>query len=39
MRCAGCGRVFWEGTHHTRMLRILEQAKQAAKKLGGGATD
>jgi uncharacterized protein len=22
--CAGCGRIYWEGSHHARMTRLLE---------------
>lgn len=22
-RCPGCGRVFWQGTHHRNMIRVL----------------
>lgn len=24
-RCSECGRVYWEGSHHQRMLRLIEQ--------------
>src|SRR5262249_42582157 len=26
-RCAGCGRVYWEGTHFARMRGVLERAR------------
>jgi uncharacterized protein with PIN domain len=22
-RCAGCGRIYWKGTHYERLLRYL----------------
>ena len=25
-RCAGCGRVYWEGTHFERLRGVLERA-------------
>ncbi len=33
-RCAGCGKVFWRGTHWQSISRKLRQAVEAA---GGGA--
>jgi uncharacterized protein with PIN domain len=40
--CAGCGAVYWEGTHHARMNRILEWLKANAGvrpgQLNPGAT-
>jgi len=27
--CPGCGRVFWKGSHYQRMLRLLEETRQA----------
>lgn len=29
-RCSVCGHVYWEGTHHARMRKILEWAKREA---------
>jgi len=29
-RCSKCGQVYWEGTHHARMERMLAWAKQEA---------
>jgi len=29
-RCATCGQVYWEGTHHARMRTMLEWAKDEA---------
>jgi uncharacterized protein with PIN domain len=26
LRCGGCGRVYWEGSHHARLRRVLERA-------------
>jgi len=31
--CSGCGSVYWEGTHHARMSKILEWAKANAGAL------
>ena len=28
-RCVVCGRVYWEGTHHAHMVKILEWARDA----------
>jgi len=28
-RCSQCAQVYWEGTHHARMRRLLEWAKEA----------
>ena len=30
--CAGCGRVYWEGSHHAQMTRLLEAAAAAADR-------
>ena len=32
-QCAKCGRVYWEGTHHARMTRLLEWATNRLKLL------
>jgi uncharacterized protein len=34
-RCPGCGRVYWEGSHHAQMTRLLEAALAAARGRGG----
>jgi hypothetical protein len=28
-RCADCGRVYWKGTHYTRLERVLDEALQS----------
>lgn len=28
--CPGCGRVYWEGTHHRRLSRFVDEVRQAA---------
>jgi uncharacterized protein with PIN domain len=25
--CAGCGRIYWEGTHYARLRRLLDRAE------------
>jgi len=43
-RCSGCGAIYWEGTHHARMSKLLEWVKansaavpdQLDDGLGGG---
>jgi hypothetical protein len=35
-RCAACGRVYWEGSHHARMTRLLETAFLAAERARSG---
>ena len=32
-RCATCGQVYWEGTHHARMQKLLEWAVRQAGSL------
>lgn len=34
MRCSGCGRVFWEGSHWRRMRRFLDEAAGGAGDAG-----
>jgi hypothetical protein len=31
-RCPGCGRVYWQGSHHARMRLLLETAFAAAER-------
>jgi uncharacterized protein with PIN domain len=33
-RCSVCGQVYWEGTHHARMVKILEWATAQAPNHG-----
>jgi uncharacterized protein len=28
--CAGCGRVYWAGSHRARLDRVVERARAAA---------
>jgi uncharacterized protein with PIN domain len=30
-RCTGCGRVYWEGSHHAQMTRLLEATAAAGR--------
>jgi len=32
-RCAGCGQVYWKGSHHTRLVQLVEQI---VARLAGG---
>ena len=34
--CAGCGRLYWEGTHYARLRRLLDRATQAEAAAGAG---
>jgi uncharacterized protein with PIN domain len=27
-RCAGCDRIYWPGSHHAKLLRLVEQVRQ-----------
>jgi len=27
VRCAGCGRIYWAGSHHAKLLRLVEQVR------------
>ena len=31
-RCPGCGRVFWRGTHHERLARLVAEVLAAARR-------
>jgi uncharacterized protein with PIN domain len=31
--CPGCGRVYWEGSHHTRMKELLAWARSKARAI------
>lgn len=33
-RCAGCGGIYWRGSHHARMTRLLEHALAVAGRAG-----
>ncbi|HLF41274.1 MAG TPA: Mut7-C RNAse domain-containing protein [Acidimicrobiia bacterium] len=33
--CRGCGRVYWEGSHHRRLLGIVERVRQEASGRAG----
>jgi uncharacterized protein with PIN domain len=28
VRCAGCDRIYWPGSHHAKLLRLVEQVRQ-----------
>jgi uncharacterized protein with PIN domain len=32
-RCVGCGQVYWEGTHHAHMVKLLEWTKRQCAAL------
>ena len=32
--CAGCGRVYWKGSHYDRMLRFVESVLRHLRKMG-----
>lgn len=36
-QCAGCGKVYWAGTHHARLRRIVEDASAATVPAAGEA--
>ena len=39
-KCGGCGRVYWEGTHHTRLVELVSSLCETASsgvEQGGGA--
>jgi uncharacterized protein len=27
-RCAGCGRIYWAGSHHARLVGLVERIRQ-----------
>nr|WP_243663678.1 Mut7-C RNAse domain-containing protein [Rhodothermus marinus] len=29
-RCPACGRVYWEGSHHARMQRLIDQVMRGS---------
>jgi uncharacterized protein with PIN domain len=33
-RCPGCGRIYWEGSHYSRLARLLERARQRVSSRG-----
>jgi hypothetical protein len=33
-QCPGCGRLYWNGSHHRRMLRFIDQILRAAARDG-----
>jgi uncharacterized protein with PIN domain len=36
LRCPGCRRIYWEGTHVERMRRVLEEALEEPAPAAGG---
>ena len=34
-RCGACGQLYWEGTHHERMKRIVQWLRQSVQTTGG----
>jgi hypothetical protein len=33
--CSGCGRVYWEGSHHRRLLAVVERVRHQASGVVG----
>lgn len=33
-RCPGCDRVYWQGTHYIRLVRLLERTRERARRRG-----
>jgi uncharacterized protein with PIN domain len=38
-RCEDCGRVYWPGSHQTRLERVVARARAAARRSGGVGPD
>ena len=34
-RCPGCDRVYWQGSHYERLVRLLERAREGARRRSG----
>ena len=34
-RCSGCDRVYWQGSHYDRLVRLLEHARERARSRSG----
>jgi hypothetical protein len=35
-RCTGCGRVYWEGSHHARLERFVDEVRARATRAAPG---